>query len=190
MVSLSDLPDLGSVQAVEVAQNAVVTPSVLDELKSNRIELRRTTNRSSTGNGEGRPLIVALDLAENETLEWKKALASHPTTQLSGQSIGPLMVGLKDAVQCPKTKALLVTPRLAFAVCELNRYAHVRAAHEHHHDSLRLACEDLNPNILVLHPRHLARVEQLLPVYSSSCDSGKSAKRSLVTMSHSLRRDV
>jgi hypothetical protein len=185
MIAWRTLEDrLVGVKTIEVLPNAVVTPLVRDLLKERRIRLevvrpggpkeKPSSNRSSSG--EATVLWVGCD---RETFEAhphhvrglvkdveQEFLAEKSLVDQGFSALSQLFAAKPAA----RTLRLWFTDRMAEAVCQANRHAHVRATWANDPEEAARNVAALRPNVLILPPARFSswQVRQVVAAWTAS----------------------
>lgn len=191
MIAWRTLEDrLVGVKKIEVLPNAVVTPLVRDLLKERRIRLEvvrpgasASTAKSSASsspnrstNGEATVLWVGCD---RETFEAhphhvrglvkdveQEFLAEKSLLDQGFSSLSQLFAAKPQG----RTLRLWFTDRMAEAVCQANRHAHVRATWANDPEEAARNVKALRPNVLILPPARFSswQVRQVVAAWTAS----------------------
>jgi hypothetical protein len=189
MIAWRTLEDrLVGVKTIEVLPNAVVTPLVRDLLKERRIRLdvvrpgaskekqssSSSANRSSAG--EAPVLWVGCD---RETFEAhphhvrglvkdveQEFLAEKSLLDQGFSALSQLFAAKPQG----RTLRLWFTDRMAEAVCQANRHAHVRATWANDPEEAARNVTALRPNVLILPPARFSswQVRQVVAAWTAS----------------------
>jgi hypothetical protein len=146
LVTLATVEDrLQGIRRVQVDRRAVVTPAVMDELKSHRIELSR--HAEQTVGGPAPTLFMAKTTTTNA--RWTSDLPCA-VSEVTGNTLEEIIANMR--VQLPSSISLgaIVTAAPEQAVCLANRHAPLRAFHGLSVANVERAVATLAANVIVL----------------------------------------
>ncbi len=155
---------LNGATVVTVRRDAVVTPSVRDELKARNIHLEYADGAQGVASAS-LPLIVGLaDLADDPGA-LMKTLPNHVTGMarvewLHDRHLPALVRKIGQAVAAQEALGLVLSSRPAAAAGLANRLAGVRAAWACSLTAVREAVATFAPNVIAYNPRQHATFEQ------------------------------
>jgi len=144
---------LAGVRRVVLRPDAVVTPSVRDELiRHNVMVVRGTTSRQSCPRPA--PLVVGTAATDRDPEAWVKAAEQSvgAARRLATGELTAVVEELVGAVTSAPVLAVLLTGQPAAALCLANRYAGVRAAWGTDQRAVKHAVDSIGANVLVVDP--------------------------------------
>ena len=177
VVSLADLDArLGGVRRVVVSSKAVVTPSVVDELRRRNVTLVRKETELAAAGISVRLALVVTD-REVDLTGLVRAMASQTTINLDHERIGCLIEATDHLAQKlteTETLGLLLSEHVAAGLSLANRHGNVRAVTAGDLSGMVTAAESVGANLLVLDPKKHG-LAQLKRIISEYCRGGQRA---------------
>lgn len=155
VVTLELLRDrLSGITQVQVAQGALVTPAVRDELNKRQVKLIRGGQPPAASRPTAPGLLVGIAAASQERTAWlDNAAADVGSIQaIGGSGLVEVIHNLTQAVVAQRMRGVLLTGLTAAAVCLANRRPGVRAALGHSVGAVTEAVRSIGANLLVLDP--------------------------------------
>jgi hypothetical protein len=160
---------LDRVKSILLRPDAVVTPSVHDELRRRGLAVTRQTRRIGTDENHSRStgslLVATADADVNSEAVWRIASELNPAFERFGPGAlvdlrGPLNACLAQGAGA----AIVATRKPSAALCLLNRWPGIRAALGLDGQSVREALAAIGANVLVVNPAATS-VHQLREIF-------------------------
>lgn len=142
------------VSRVEVAGDAIVTPSVTDELRLRRITLVRAAKPMTA---QPFSFIVGCDAAEYAPWLEDDAWRACNPRRLTSASRRELVAQIVRYLDHEERRAVVISAASGVLACALNRYPNIRAAAVVREESWQDDVEAFAANCLVVDPRFVSR---------------------------------
>lgn len=145
---------LNNISCLRVPCGAVVTPAVRDSLNEQNIQLVFGNSPTTDYQNFSRKHLYLASWRTSYAGEGRRSVPTLHSTQFEWCAEGDAMQIIPEIVSPdknrPSPRAVLFTEQVCVAVCQLNRHAHVRAAHGNDFHDVREAIQILDNNVLVL----------------------------------------
>jgi hypothetical protein len=156
VVSLEALDGrLAGVRRLVTRPDAVVTPSVRDELRTRRIELVRRDN-SSTGSGTEKQVVLAVVRSSDGDGQVARSIAAviGQADRIVADDLPTAVRRVADKITSGDAMGVLLTKEPVAAHCLANQIRGVRAAWAVDRRSVEQAIDTIGANLLVVAPGH------------------------------------
>lgn len=140
---------LQGIRRLQVDRQAVVTPAVMDELKSHRIELSRRAEQTV---GRPRPMLFMATTTSTSTSSsapWPSDLPCA-VSEVTGNTLEEIVDNMRIQLESSISLGAIVTGAPEQAVCLANRYPPLRAFHGLSVANVERAVATLAANMIVL----------------------------------------
>jgi ribose 5-phosphate isomerase RpiB len=170
VVSAATLKDrLNGVQRLIVSARAVVTPSARDLLKENNVSLVRTLKSAAAA---GVQLILAGLDSRFDTSGLVRVLEKRgiAVTQVTTDEARDAIESISRAIRESGKLGVVLTNRVATAVCVANRHREVRAAAASNRGEIENIIRELGANLLVIDTarRGMSEIERMVTAFVAS----------------------